>query len=1147
MNIFSPDFLKGHKTLGRMFKGAFPFVVAECFEFHSDHMLVVGVDDHELSVLKKSLAYIMPSIKVHHFLAWDCVPYDRISPRREVMGERLAVLDSLLNDSSPQIVLTTPSALMQKLLPSDVLKNMRRHLKVQDTLDMGELCTFLSSCGFLRTSVVHETGEFALRGSIVDIYPPGHETPYRMDFFGDTLESIKTFDPLTQRTLTQVEDVVLSVGDEVILNPETIELFRRHYRAHRSRDLLKDPLYTNISEGKPVLGQEHFLPLFYEKLETLFEYMKSPTIIELPEASEAMMHRWDMIEEHYQERLKFKDSSFEGQWVYDPLNPMTLYISPPEVETGMSQSKTVIILERFDSGPQTDCPTLSQPILPLGLESFKDLVASGAYHKKSLHLMGLDSTQIKHVEGLLEPYNLPLHPVQQIENLSSSHFKKGHGYLHEAFWIGGLETPDTTILTAQDLFGEAKKGSRKKVRNSDLFAAQASVPEIGTFLVHEDHGIGRFEGLVTLDISGHSHDFFKLVYDGDAKLFVPVENSDVLSRYGGMSDSAVLDKLGGVGWYARKEKVKKRLEDMAEQLILLATERYLKKADTFDSQYTDYENFVKGFAFVETEDQQNAIDATLQDLEAGKPMDRLICGDVGFGKTEIALRAAYVVASHGKQVAIITPTTLLCRQHALNFERRFKEFPLKVAQLSRFVTGKKAKEVHAGLENGDVKVVVGTHSLLAKGMKFANLGLVIVDEEQHFGVKQKEYLKNLKQDVHVLTLTATPIPRTLQLSLTGVRDLSVIATPPVDRLAIQTTITPFDPLVIKEAITRELHRGGQIFYVAPRIKDLKDVQAKLEKLMPDVAVAVAHGQLAPHDLEKIMDDFMDQKYQILLATNIIESGIDLPTVNTMIIHRADLFGLAQLYQLRGRIGRGKIRAYAYLTIPGEITLNSKAIRRLEVMQTLDHLGAGFQLASYDMDIRGAGNLLGAEQSGHIKEVGVELYQTLLEESVSRAKSMQQGHTPTSLEEHGWSPQIHCNLSVLIPQDYIQDMSMRLELYQRLAKLQGAEEIDEFAAEMTDRFGPYPQEVANLLSIIKLKNKARQAYIERIDVADKGILIGFYQNKFPNVENLLGWIAAQKGHVKLRSDQKIFVSLGILEGENFITPVEKVLEDIHALL
>ena len=642
-------------------------------------------------------------------------------------------------------------------------------------------------------------------------------------------------------------------------------------------------------------------------------------------------------------------------------------------------------------------------------------------------------------------------------------------------------------------------------------------------------------------MNGAPHDCLDLQYGGEAKLYLPVENIDLLTRYGSDAEGVQLDRLGGAAWQARKAKAKERLRDMAEGLIRLAAARELRTTERIDPPSGLFDEFCARVPYEETEDQLNAIADVLGDLSGGKPMDRLICGDVGFGKTEVALRAAFIMAMCGKQVAIVCPTTLLARQHFRTFSERLAGWPIKVRQLSRLVPAKEASETREGLANGEIEVVVGTHAVLSKQVSFRDLGLVIVDEEQHFGVKHKEKLKELRADVHMLTLTATPIPRTLQMALSGIREMSIIATPPVDRLAVRTYVTPHDPVLLREALLREKYRGGQAYVVVPRIADLADMERFLREQTPELRFVVGHGQMAPTQLEEVMSAFYDGRYDVLLATTIVESGLDIPSANTLIVHRADMFGLSQLYQLRGRVGRSKQRAYAYLTTPADRTITEGAEKRLKVLQSLDSLGAGFQLASHDLDIRGGGNLLGDEQSGHIREIGVELYQQMLEDAVAELRDAGE-----SVAERGWSPQINAGAAVLIPEDYVPDLNVRLSLYRRLSEAERPEDREALAAELIDRFGPVPKEAEQLLKVVAIKGLCRQAGVEKVDIGPKGAVIQFRGDQFANPLALVQALQRNQVLWKLRPDHKLVVKGEWDAPDLRLAAAEKILAELAKL-
>ena len=694
----------------------------------------------------------------------------------------------------------------------------------------------------------------------------------------------------------------------------------------------------------------------------------------------------------------------------------------------------------------------------------------------------------------------------------------------ERGFVANFGAERLAVVGEQDLLGERISRPPRRRKRADQFIAEATEIAEGDLVVHQEYGIGRYDGLTTINVENGigpaaPHDCLRLLYDGGEKLFLPVENIEVLSRYGSEHEGAALDKLGGTSWQSRKAKMKQRIRDMAGELIRIAASRKIRDAEIMAPAEGAYDEFCARFPFAETEDQARAIADVLEDMASGRPMDRLICGDVGFGKTEVALRAAFVAAMAGTQVAVVVPTTLLARQHFRNFSARFQGLPIQVAQLSRMVTAKEATAVRTGVADGTVNIVVGTHALLAKNIEFAELGLLIVDEEQHFGVSHKERLKSIKSDVHVLTLTATPIPRTLQLALTGVREMSIIATPPVDRLAVRTFIMPFDALVIREALQRERFRGGQVFCVVPRIEDLGRMADRLAQIVPEARTVQAHGRLAPTELERVMTEFGDGKYDILLSTNIVESGLDMPAVNTLVIYRADMFGLGQLYQLRGRVGRGKQRGYAYLTWPPNHRLSAAAEKRLTVMQTLDALGAGFTLASHDLDIRGAGNLLGDEQSGHIREVGIELYQQMLEDAVSEIRA---GEGKARASDRDWTPNIGLGLPVLIPETYVRDLPVRLGLYRRIGTLASDAESEAMAAELVDRFGPLPAEVENLLAVVGLKRTCREAGVEKLEAGPKGMVLSFRGNAFSNPAGLVTWLSTKGGLLRLRPDHKLSI-------------------------
>lgn len=1085
-------------------------------------LLHIAMDDTRAASLQELLGFFAPNVQTVVFPAWDCLPYDRVSPNPDIVAGRVAALAQIVEwqrDEKylPRIIITTVNAASQRTMPKSALQTAGFSARTGSRLSLPDLQSYLTANGYMRTDTVREQGEYAIRGGIIDMFAPGEEFPVRIDLFGDEVESIRIFDPATQRTEGKRDNFILRPVTEFFLTEDSIQKFRSGYRETFGAVMPGDPLYEAVSEGRRYNGMDHWLPLFFESLDTIFDYVPDASVTMDQNAVQSAHERLAQVRDFYAARQtledsfrkkgnkKEKDVSLSGT-LYHPLPPERLYLGEAEYATAIQNGLQLMPFapptEGKEGGGRKGRDFADMRALPEGdvFGALRQHMVELSKDKRKIIIAAYSEGSRDRLIGMMN--HAAIKPGYETALLALEH---------------GFVANDLAVLTEQDILGDRlTRRSRKK--KSDNFLKEVSSLNEGDLVVHIDHGVGRFLGLETLKVGGIAHDCLKIMYDGGDKLFVPVENIEVLTRFGSDEGFNQLDRLGGAGWQARKAKVKKDLMIMAEGLLKLAAARLLRKAEKLMVDKDQYDSFVAKFPYQETDDQLKSISDVVQDLSGEQPMDRLVCGDVGFGKTEVALRAAFVAAMSGVQVAVVVPTTLLARQHYQNFMNRFSGTGIRVEQLSRLVSTKDAKAVHQMMEDGSANIVVGTHALFAKGVKFNHLGLVIVDEEQRFGVKQKERLKEIKSDVHVLTLSATPIPRTLQMSLTGVKDLSLITTPPVDRLAIRTFVLPFDPMVIREAILREHYRGGQTFYVVPRIGDMEEVEKTIKELVPEVKVIAAHGQMAPTDLEDRMTAFYEGQYDVLLATNIIESGIDIPRANTMIVHRADMFGLAQLYQIRGRIGRSKLRAYAYLTYEPATKLTAQAQKRLEVLETLDTLGAGFQLASHDMDIRGAGNLLGEEQSGHIREVGVELYQQMLEEAVSAARAGVD--FDDLIANDTWSPTINLGTSVLIPENYVEDLGVRMSLYRRLADLDDQSDVESFAAELIDRFGKIPPEVDNLLDIVRIKLMCKIAGVEKVEAGPKGAVIGFHKDSPPNLPALLQWLTNARGTVKLRADQKL---------------------------
>ncbi len=1128
-------------------------VMADLVKARGGLSVFVARDAGRLSAFTDAFNFFAKGIEVLTFPAWDCLPYDRVGPSARVSAQRMATLSRLAQhldkegfDKTPRLLITTVPAIIQRAPPLKALQRASYSAVPGNAVNIADLEAYFAINGYSRASTVSEKGEFAIRGGVIDVFPPGTEEPVRLDLFGDTLESIRTFDPETQRSTKQLKSVSLLPVSEALLDKDAISRFRTGYLETFGAPG-DDPLYATISEGGRRAGMEHYLPLFYPDLASLFDYLPPDSAIGLDHlARESRVERMAMIADAYDAR-----SNTERRSQYHPLEPRRLYLEDAEWWDALAARAT----RRFSAFNEVE----GEVVIDMGARAGRSFSA-----ERKLDSVNLFQATADHANALSASGKRVLF-ASWSEGSSDrlGHMLTDHGVARlplAAYWDAaraadpktpqrvvlpldaGFETDSLAVISETDILGDRLARPRKRRRASN-FLAEASALTQGDLVVHIEHGIARYLGLRTLDVQGAPHDTLELQYGGEAKLYLPVENIDLLSRYGADGEGVQLDRLGGAAWQGRKARAKERLREMAGGLIRIAAERAMKSTEPVEPPSGLFDEFCARFPYEETDDQMHAISDVLEDLGAGRPMDRLICGDVGFGKTEVALRAAFVVAMSGQQVAIVAPTTLLARQHYKTFIERFEGWPVRLSRLSRMVPAKEQTETREGLAKGEIEIVIGTHAVLSKQVSFANLGLVIVDEEQHFGVKHKEQLKALRADVHMLTLTATPIPRTLQMSLSGIREMSIIATPPVDRLAVRTYITPWDPVVLREALLREKYRGGQAYFVAPRIIDLPELERFLREQVPEVKFVVGHGQMAPTQLEAVMSAFYDGQYDVLLSTSIVESGLDIPTANTMIIHRADMFGLAQLYQLRGRVGRSKARAYAYMTTPVEKQLTLSAEKRLKVLQSLDSLGAGFQLASHDLDIRGGGNLLGEEQSGHIREIGVELYQQMLEDAVGELKALAGSE---AVADRGWSPQINTGAAVLIPEAYVPDLNVRLALYRRISDAEKAQDREALAAELIDRFGPLPPEADQLLKVVAIKGLCREANVAKIDVGPKGAVVTFRNNDFKNPMALVQFVAMNPIAWRVRPDNKVVVKGEWATSKQRLGAAEKVLAELARL-
>ena len=1109
-------------TLSGVPTGFLPSLLADLARAAPVRAVYIAPDDAAMRAVAATAPFFAPELEVLSFPAWDCLPYDRASPSLRIMAERIATLHRLqAKPKGPQLVVTTANAATQRVLTPFRIRQLVATLSPGERIGRDRLAALLQANGYVRTDTVHDQGEYAVRGGIVDLFPSGEEQALRLDFFGDEIETVRAFDPADQRTVGRMDRFVLLPASEALLDEESVKRFRSRYREKFGATSTGDPLYQAISEGRRLAGMEHWLPLFEEKLATLFEHLGDTITVRDSGVAAAAEQRFEAIADYFENRRR-AEAAQPGS--YRPLPARALYLDAAEYAEANASAKAHLTTPFHE--PE------SAYVIDMGVDGPRDFAperASGAniYEAVTAHIGKLRKDGRRPV---LASYSVGAR--ERLAGLLKDHGLTGAkavGTWQEALGTSGVAlvvlaldhgftAPGVALLTEQDMLGDRLIRRNKRRKSADAFLAELATLTPGDLVVHAEHGIGRYEGLTSVPVGTSPHDCVALSYHGGDKLYVPVENLEVLTRYGSGEEGASLDRLGGEAWQRRKSRMKERIREIAGELIATAAERALHPGDVLEPDASGYASFVDRFPYEETEDQDRAIGDVLEDLGAGKPMDRLVVGDVGFGKTEVALRAAFVAAMAGKQVAIVCPTTLLARQHYNNFKARFEGFPMEIGRLSRLVTAKEAAVTRTRLKDGTVDVVVGTHAILAKNIDFKRLGLVVVDEEQRFGVTHKERLKALRADVHMLTLTATPIPRTLQMAMSGIRELSVIQTPPVDRLAVRTYVMPWDPVVIREALLREHYRGGQSFVVTPRIADLPDIEDFLRNEVPEIRYVVAHGQMSPTEVEERMSAFYDRKFEVLVSTTIVESGLDIPSANTMVVHRADRFGLAQLYQLRGRVGRSKTRAYAYMVTPPERQITETAEKRLKVLSDLDSLGAGFQLASHDLDIRGAGNLLGDEQSGHIKEVGYELYQSMLEEAIMDAKAGGLRNRPRD-----FSPQITVDAPILIPEDYVPDLDLRMGLYRRLNDLDQQRDVEAFAAEMIDRFGKLPDATENLIRVIEIKLNAKRACISKMDVGAKGVVVTFHDDKPPNVDALLAYTERLAPAARIRPDAKFVLS------------------------
>ncbi len=1112
-------------------------------------VLHVARDERRMEEVKELFRFFAPNTRIVEFPSWDCPPYSRISPNPKVKSKRIYTLGTSrgVRRKGGYVVLCTANSAIQKIPPQYVFHNSHLRIGLQQTVNPTKFQNYLALMGFNNVSKVLEPGEFALRGGIIDVYPPGYSDPFRIDFFGDTIDGIRQFSPETQITVARRKRVDFFPISEVILDEGSITRFRKKFRTHFGIDQDDHSIYQSISAGILNQGVEHWLPFFYDKLELIFDYFPEAFVFIEEESKQRISTRLELISELYESRkgLGTKVNQFEQN--YFPCPPENFFVDFAGLKKTIKAENRCIITP-FKKPPKKgvysgkgESITPSRSKLGQNKSSIGSLpnLINTELKKRNVLIACWNEGSLERLEEYLKDEGITkIERVSDFSNCRDSNNLLMIGVL-KLSW--GFTCDDLTIITEQDIFGPRKKAHYTQRKSPTNFLKEFGGLSPGDLIVHRDHGVGKFLGIEIITTSGRSQDCVALEYSGGTKLYLPVENIDLLSKLG--SRDTKLDTIGGTAWQERKARLKKNLLAMAGELIETSAKRKLETAPVLQYDSKEWDLLLAKFPFMETADQEKAIADVLLDLESGKPMDRLICGDVGFGKTEVAIRAAFVTAMSGKQVAVIAPTTLLVRQHLAKFQERLQSFPLHISNLSRLVPQKSHPEILSKIESGSTDIVIGTHALLGSKVKFSDLGLLIIDEEQNFGVVQKEKLKKLKDGVHVLTLTATPIPRTLQFSISGAKDISLIGTPPLDRIAIKTFVTEFDPVMVRQAILREKQRGGQSFLITPRIKDLNPLEQYLTERVPEITFTKAHGQMKPDELENKMSQFYSGKIDVMLSTTIVASGLDIPSANTIIIYDSHKFGLAQLYQIRGRVGRSNVRAYAYITYPPNRKLTEGASSRLRIFSSLNSLGSGFSLAAQDLDHRGAGNLLGEQQSGHIQEVGFELYLKMLEDTVDNL-ARARGEQKEKRYKVSISPKLSLGMEARIPENYIQDLDTRLGIYRRLSDMEN-EDLNSVAEEITDRFGTMPGEVKNFFVLLKIKGLCIEAGINHLDCGEKGASIKFYNNEFDNPDLLMHFLQAQGPGTRVYQD-RIFIPKNWNDEKTRIAGILKVLQTLIAV-
>ncbi|GAB6034156.1 transcription-repair coupling factor [Galenea microaerophila] len=1119
--------LKGHKSIWSPLNLTEKAYAIAQKATEQQRLHVVLVENSVLaSRLEEAIQFFNPNLPIYHFPEWETLPYDQFSPHQEIISARLRTLYQLPTLQSGILMLPVPN-LIQRLAPHDYIDRQTLLLNVGDTIEVAEFTARLQQAGYERVSQVMAHGEFAIRGAIIDLFPMGSHHPFRIDLFDNEIETIRQFDPETQRSTEKLDRIELLPAKEYPLDEAGIARFRTQFRTLFGEKAQQSTLYQSVSQQQTQGGLEYYLPLFHEQTATLFDYLaKDALFFEVDQALQAIQTTWS----DYQERYEIAQHNPD----FPVLEPAQLILPESEVMHHLKQWHRIQLLKEPSTAATTVVDHKPLPDLTLEAKSDYPLAKLNAfldhYHQGKGRVLFCAETTGRR-ETLINLLKKSQHTPKTVDSWQA--FLEGTA--HENITVVPLEEPLYTdefcLITESQILGKTtlQKRRRKKTHENFSDGIQSLIElEIGQPIVHIDHGVGRYQGLQTIELQGQTREFLTIEYAGGDKLYVPVTSLHLVSRYAGTHpEQAPLHKLGSDKWEKAKKKAAEKAYDVAAELLDIYAQREAQKGEAFETPEEAYLRFCAAFPFEETPDQQLAIEAVLNDLKSDKPMDRLVCGDVGFGKTEVAMRAAFTVAYSGKQVAILVPTTLLAQQHYENFQDRFADWPIRIGLLSRFQTAKQQKEVLQAVADGKIDIIIGTHKLLQKTMQFHDLGLIIIDEEHRFGVRQKEVLKKYRATVDTLTMTATPIPRTLNMAMNDLRDLSIIATPPDKRLAVQTFVQPWNEETVKEACLREIRRGGQVYVLFNDVKRIETIADEIRDLLPDAKVEVAHGQMPEKELEQVMQDFYHRRFNILVCTTIIETGIDIPTANTILIHRADKFGLAQLHQLRGRVGRSHHKAYAYLFTPEPALMTADAKKRLEAIAKHDTLGAGFMLASQDLEIRGAGELLGEGQSGQIQEIGFSLYAELLERAVNALKSGKQPELATDLHQ---GLEVDLGAPALIPEDYLPDVQTRLVLYKRIANAKNLEALHELEVEMIDRFGLLPVQAQTLFAVTRVKLEAEPYHLQKVEANEAMIRIQF--GKQPNIDPLkliqLIQSQPQKYQLKGQDELKYFDTLKTVE-------------------